>query len=98
MTDISSSSSSCVTKFKTGECPVCRTDFQEDDIRPLHIDGVDQNTDDESTEADMASDVSLYQATISRIVRQGAPSSTLKTFLEECRRWLKLQPSDSVRS
>jgi hypothetical protein len=64
-------------------------------VRPLHIDGVDQNASDENAEQDIASEVAMYQATISRIVRQGAPSSTLKTFLEECRRWLKNQPADS---
>jgi len=85
----------CVNQFKTGECPVCRTEFQEEDVRPLHIDGVDQNAGDENAEQDIVSEASMYQATISRIVRQGAPSSTLKTFLEECRRWLKNQPADS---
>lgn len=37
-----------------------------------------------------------YQSDITRIVKEGAPASELRTLIDNCHIWLKSQPHDQV--
>lgn len=93
--------SRCVNSLPKPICPLCRTKFEPQDIRKLHIDrGQTPRPPLASTETvDMAQslhDARGYQTDITRIVRVGAPASELKALIDQCHIWLKNQPPDQV--
>jgi hypothetical protein len=96
---------SCIDSLPKPICPLCRTRFESEDIRKLHIDRgqtphIPLLPFDESSESDEDDEISqearTYQTDITRIVKEGAPASELRALIDRCHIWLKSQPHNQV--
>lgn len=96
----------CLDSLSKPICPLCRTRFQTQDIRKLHIDrgqtpripllahAEPPSTSDEIIE--FSHEARRFQTGITRIVKEGAPASELRGMIDKCHIWLKSQPPDQV--
>lgn len=95
----------CLRSLTRQLCPLCRTPFQPDDVRKLHIDSCSRpSTPDEDSAPgspesgynEFPTPARDFHTRITRIVLDGAKASEVRDFIDEVRRWLTTQPSDEV--
>lgn len=86
-------------------CPLCRTAFQPEDVRKLHIDKCSRPSTPVETSApgspesdynEFPSPARDFHNRITHIVLDGAKATEVRDFIDEVRRWLTTQPSDEV--
>ncbi|KZP34033.1 hypothetical protein FIBSPDRAFT_720330 [Athelia psychrophila] len=83
---------SCIESLSRPICPLCRTMFEESDVRKLHID----RSQSPRNPTAIAHEARRYQQDITRIVKEGAPASELGALISRCHLWLKTQAPDQV--
>lgn len=95
----------CLWSLTRQSCPLCRTPFQPEDIRKLHMDRCSRpnSPDQDSTPGSPDSDYNEFPSEardfhhrITRIVLDGAKATEVRDFLEEVKDWLTTQQSDDV--
>lgn len=93
----------CLRSLTRQNCPLCRSPFQPEDVRKLHIDECSRPSTpvDRSIPGTPESDYNEFptpardfQNRITRIVLDGAKATEVRDFIDEVRRWLTTQPSD----
>lgn len=96
----------CLRSLTRQNCPLCRTPFQYDDVRKLHIDKCSRPSTPlhhssapgtpDSGYNEFPTPARDFHTRITRIVLDGAKATEVRDFLDEVRRWLATQPSDEV--
>ncbi|EKM53232.1 uncharacterized protein PHACADRAFT_175627 [Phanerochaete carnosa HHB-10118-sp] len=94
----------CLRSLTRQSCPLCRTAFQYDDVRKLHIDKCSRPStplhhssapgSPDSGYNEFPTPARDFQTQITHIVFDGAKATEVRDFLDEVRRWLSRQPSD----
>ncbi|KDQ53910.1 hypothetical protein JAAARDRAFT_136452 [Jaapia argillacea MUCL 33604] len=90
----------CLQSLTKLSCPLCRVKFEIPEVRRLHLDPAIPLSP-RTAVADLAKaspEVRRMQDAITRIVREGASLSDVKTTIDDIHLWLKGQPQDQVRS
>ncbi|KAI0929400.1 hypothetical protein AcW1_009912 [Taiwanofungus camphoratus] len=88
----------CLQSLSRQCCPLCRTPFVLSDARKLHIDKGSRPPTPPSSLQTYSSEAHCHARhlhdCITRIVREGAPSTEVRDVIEDVREWLLTQPPD----
>ncbi|KAI0360687.1 hypothetical protein OH77DRAFT_1393838 [Trametes cingulata] len=90
----------CLQSLVRPSCPLCRTHFDEHEVRRLHV---DKATLPPATpqlcppDLDAADRARQFQTQLTRMIRGGATASDLYEVQSELKPWLSTQGPDDVR-
>lgn len=90
----------CLGQLSVQRCPLCRTSFDHDEVRKLHVDknsplGLVDDAGDLPDFDELPTAKSL-RTRITRIVLGGAKALEVRDLIDEVRNWLSAQASDEV--
>jgi len=77
-------------------CPLCRTGFEAENVRKLHIDRAETPpiSKPDLLVVEVSQEARRYQTDITRVVKEGGQASEIRALIDQCHRWLKSQPHD----
>lgn len=96
--DLSPSLSRCMQSLPKPLCPLCRVEFAPHDVRRVLVDKAMLPPATPALQtADLDAHARRLQASISRVVLNGASMNELLGLLSEASNWLNTQDKDEVR-
>ncbi|KAA1472675.1 hypothetical protein DENSPDRAFT_778633 [Dentipellis sp. KUC8613] len=94
----------CLESLQRRACPLCRTEFDRETVRKLHVDIKPLSPGERLARPDAVGAIDAVdaekedlKARIVSMIREGAEGSAYQAFLQQTKDWLREQDQDEVR-